>query len=73
MNDYFMKQDEKQLKEDMQKMSNLWGQGWIEGINDGFKCNVCQQEASTAFLLSNFQANVVPSAKMCGTAPGSAR
>jgi hypothetical protein len=33
----------------MEKISNLYGQEWIEGITEGFTCPVCQKEASTTF------------------------
>ena len=37
-------------------MGNLWGQGWIEGINDGFLCNVCKKEASNLnYKFTNFR------------------
>lgn len=45
-----MKQDQQQLKEDMEKMSNLYGQEWIDGITEGFVCPVCQKEASKIHL-----------------------
>jgi hypothetical protein len=30
----------------MEKMSNLYGQEWVDGITEGFICPVCQKEAS---------------------------
>lgn len=49
----------------MQKMSELYGQDWLEGLMDGFTCPLCQKEASKIF---NLQQKDVLSVKMCGIA-----
>ena len=41
---YFL-EDEKTLKEDLQRMQGLYDYNILEGLMDGFKCANCHKEA----------------------------
>lgn len=42
----FFTQDEKIIKEDMKKLTELYGQSAFEGLLLGYQCGKCQKEAS---------------------------
>lgn len=42
----FFVNDKAQAKADMQRFADLYGQNLMDGLTDGFKCELCKKEAT---------------------------